>query len=105
MNKFKNERKKSKSLKLSVEAAVEEVGTALSGAAIATILAFLAFLLGSMPEMNRFGLLMSIGVGASFLLSIFGLPAFLIVEEKIIYRLKNRMKFGVEGELKLEGKK
>lgn len=101
MNKFKNERKKHKSIKESVELAVGEVGTALSGAAIATILAFLAFLLGSMPEMNRFGLLMSIGVGASFLLSIFGLPAFLIVEEKIIHKLRKKMKFGVEGDLRL----
>lgn len=104
MNKFKNERKEGKSIAAAIETAVEETGTALTGAAIATVLAFLAFLFGQMPEMNRFGLLMAIGVSAAFVLSIFGLPALLIIEEKIIHRMRKRMRFGVEGEYTLYAK-
>lgn len=101
MNKFKNERQKGMSVKKAVETAVQNTGTALTGAAIATIVAFLAFLFGSMPEMNRFGLLMAMGVGSSFILSIFGLPALLILEEKLIHKIRKKVHFGVEGEYKL----
>jgi len=101
MNKFKNERKQGKTIQGAIVAAVMNTGTALTGAAVATTVAFLAFLFGSMPEMNRFGLLMAIGVSAAFLLSIFGLPALLIIEEKIIHSLKKRLRFGVEGEFVL----
>ena len=101
MNKFKNERKKGMSIKRSVESAVFETGIALTGASIATILAFSAFLLGNMPEMRKFGILMSIGVGASFILSICTLPALLIIEEKIIHKIRKRIHFGVEGEYSL----
>ena len=98
MNKFKTERKEGKAIPEAIESAVTETGTALTGAAIATILAFLAFLFGAMPEMNRFGMLMAIGVSAAFILSIFGLPALLIIEERIIHRVRKRLRFGVEGE-------
>lgn len=101
MNKFKYERKEGKSIEASITKAIEETGTALTGAAIATIIAFLAFLLGNMPEMNKFGLLMSIGVSSAFILSIFGLPALLIIEEKIFHKLSKRIRFGVEGEFML----
>ena len=101
MNKFKNERKKGNTIEDSIEKAVSETGTALTGAAIATILAFLAFLMGAMPEMNRFGLLMSIGVGSAFLLSIFSFSALLIIEEKIIHFISKKAHFGIDGELAL----
>lgn len=98
MNKFKNTRKEGKSIDESIETAMTDTGTALTGAAIATILAFLAFLLGSMPEMNRFGILMAIGVGIAFVLSLFGLPAILIIEEKIIHKISKRARFGIDKE-------
>lgn len=101
MNKFKNERKTGKNVEQAIESAVQNTGTALTGAAIATILAFLAFLLGNMPEMNRFGLLMAIGVGVSFILSLFGLPSLLIIEEKLIHKFYKKMSFGPEGDLVL----
>lgn len=101
MNRFKYERKHGGTREQAIVAAVQNTGTALTGAAIATILAFLAFLIGSMPEMNRFGLLMAIGVSSAFLLSIFVLPALLIIEEKVIRLLSKRMHFGVEGEYML----
>lgn len=101
MNKFKNTRKEGYSIKESVEIAITNTGTALTGAAVATILAFLAFLLGSMPEMNRFGLLMAIGVSAAFIFSLIGLPAMLILEEKLIHYLRKKIHFGVEGEYML----
>jgi len=101
MNKFKGERKDGKSIAEALENTVVDKGMALSGAAIATVLAFLAFLFGRMPEMNRFGMLMAIGVALAFLLSIFGLPSLLILEERAIQFIRKRMKFGVEGEYAL----
>lgn len=101
MNKFKHERKKGYDLKKSIELAVVETGTALTATSVTTIAAFLAFLSGQMPEMGRFGILMAIGIIYSLIFSLVGLPALLVLEEKGIYFLKNKMKFGVEGELHL----
>jgi hypothetical protein len=67
--------------------------------------AFLAFMVGVMPEMGRFGILMAIGIFYSLVFSIFGLPALLVIEEKIIYYFKSRLNFGIEGELHLEKNK
>lgn len=102
MNKFRYERKKGKKLKEAIELAVVETGTALTATSVTTIAAFLAFLVGAMPEMGRFGILMSIGIGYSLIFSLFGLPALLVIEEKGIYYLKKKLRFGVEGELHLE---
>jgi uncharacterized membrane protein YdfJ with MMPL/SSD domain len=101
MNKFKYERKKGLSIKASIEEAVVDSGAAIMGAAFSTIFAFLAFLLGAMPEMGRFGLLMSIGVFYSFIITIFGLPAMLILEERVIHLIRKNLRFGVEGEYHL----
>jgi len=54
-----------------------------------------------MPEMGRFGLLMTIGVSLAFFLSVVGLPALFIIEEKIIYYGKRKMHFGIEKEFVL----
>jgi hypothetical protein len=104
MNKFKYERKKGLSVKEAIEAAVVETGTALTATSLTTTAAFLAFLSGAMPEMGRFGILMAIGIGYALFFSLFGLPALLIIEERVIYWLKKKMRFGIEGELHLEGK-
>ncbi len=104
MNKFKYERKKGLSVKESVEAAVVDTGTALTATSATTIAAFLAFLSGAMPEMGRFGILMAIGITYSLIFTLFGLPALLIIEERIIYWLKEKLKFGIEGELTLANK-
>lgn len=101
MNKFRYERKKGLSIAESIEMAVVETGTALTATSITTITAFLAFLVGVMPEMGRFGILMAIGISYSLVFSVFGLPALLVIEEKVIGFLKRKMRFGVEGEYKL----
>ncbi|MBR9693191.1 MMPL family transporter [Candidatus Woesearchaeota archaeon] len=98
MNKYKFERKRGLDVKESIEAAVTDTGVALTGAAVATMLAFIAFLTGAMPEMRRFGILMTLGVGYSFLLSIGALPALLILEERLFFILRKHLHFGVEGE-------
>ena len=105
MNKFKYERKKGNSVKDSIELSVVETGTALTATSITTIVAFLAFLFGTMPEMGRFGMLMAIGIAYSLIFSLFGLPALLIAEEKLIYYLKSKLRFGIEGELQLKADK
>jgi len=103
MNKFKYERKKHKdvTIKEAIELAVVDTGTALTATALTTISAFLAFLIGKMPEMGRFGILMVIGVSYSLFFTVFGLPALLVIEEKIIYYIKQKMRFGIEEEFKL----
>ncbi len=101
MNTFKNQRQKGRSIEDSLVKAVVNTGTALTGAAIATTVAFLAFLFGNMPEMNRFGLLMAIGVSSAFILSIVGLPALLVIEERIIHLITKKLHFGIEGEFML----
>jgi predicted RND superfamily exporter protein len=102
INKFKYERKKGLNIKDSIEAAVVETGTALSATSLTTISAFLAFLFGAMPEMGRFGMLMAIGIFYALIFSLYGLPAILVLEEKLIYFLKDKMKFGIESEFHLE---
>ena len=101
INKFKFERKKGLSIKEAIEQAVVDTGTTLTATSLTTIVAFLAFLIGAMPEMGRFGILMAIGITYSLVFTIFGLPALLIIEETTIYKIKNKLKFGVEGEFKL----
>ncbi len=101
MNKFKFERKKGLSIKDAIEEAVVDSGAAIMGAAFSTIFAFLAFLFGLMPEMGRFGLLMAIGVFFSLLITLFGLPAMLILEERLIQLIRKKISFGVEGEYHL----
>jgi predicted RND superfamily exporter protein len=58
-----------------------------------------------MPEMGKFGVLMAIGIGYSLVFSIIGLPALLINEERFVYYLKSKFKFGIEGEFHLEENK
>lgn len=100
-NKFEYERKKGETLEYAVEETMANTGYVLTIVTIVTALAFLAFTLGEMPEMGRFGLLMSMGVTLAFFLSVVGLPALFIIEEKAIYFLKDHMRFGAEGELAL----
>jgi uncharacterized protein len=100
-NKFEYERKKGESLAYAVEETMANTGYVLSITTIVLALAFLSFLVGTMPEMGRFGLLMTIGVSLAFILSVIGLPAFFILEEKLIYWVKSHLRFGVEHELVL----
>lgn len=103
MNKFKYERKRGKHISEAVELAVVETGTALTATSITTIAAFLAFLIGAMPEMGRFGMLMAIGIGYALIFSIVGLPALLILEERFLYSLKKWFRFGIDKEFRITG--
>ncbi|MGV8163113.1 MAG: MMPL family transporter [Candidatus Nanoarchaeia archaeon] len=100
-NKFEYERKKGESLEYAVEETMGNTGYVLTTVTLVTAIAFLSFLIGDMPEMGRFGLLMTMGVGLAFILSVIGLPALFIVEEKIIHYVKNHFRFGAEQEFVL----
>ncbi|MCA9478328.1 MAG: MMPL family transporter [Nanoarchaeota archaeon] len=102
INKFKFERKKGMTIPHAIEAAVVHTGTSLTITSATTVAAFLAFMAGIMPEMARFGILMSLGITYSLLFSIVGLPAALIVEERILSWISKKGHFGVEGEYRLE---
>ena len=65
--------------------------------AATTLVAFFAFLFGTMPEMGRFGTLMMIGISYSLFFTIIGLPAMLVAEEKLVAFYKNNKRyFGVK---------
>ena len=67
--------------------AVGETGVAIIATSITTISAFMAFLAGMMPEMHRFGLIMSIGIGYALLFSFFLLPSVFVLEEKAMEKI------------------
>ena len=67
--------------------AVGETGVAIVATSITTISAFMAFLSGKMPEMHRFGLIMSIGIGYALLFSFFLLPSVFVLEEKLMKKI------------------
>lgn len=69
--------------------AVGETGVAIIATSITTISAFMAFLSGKMPEMHRFGLIMSIGIGYALLFSFFLLPSVFVLEEKLMQKIHN----------------
>lgn len=73
--------------------AVGETGVAIIATSITTISAFMAFLSGMMPEMHRFGLIMSIGIGYSLIFSFFLLPSVFVLEEKIIAKIHDSVKW------------
>lgn len=67
--------------------AVGETGVAIVATSITTISAFMAFLAGKMPEMHRFGLIMSLGIFYALLFSFFLLPSVFVLEEKIMKKI------------------
>ena len=73
--------------------AVGETGVAIIATSVTTISAFLAFLSGKMPEMHRFGLIMSIGIGYALLFSFFLLPSIFVLEEKLMVKIHESVKW------------
>jgi len=67
--------------------AVGETGVAIVATSITTISAFMAFLSGMMPEMHRFGLIMSIGIGYALIFSFFLLPSVFVLEERAMKKI------------------
>lgn len=85
--------RREKTVKESLSEAVGETGVAIVATSVTTISAFMAFLTGKMPEMHRFGLIMSIGIGYALLFSFFLLPSVFVLEEKIMTKIHNSVKW------------
>lgn len=83
LNRYKAERRDGKLVREAVDLAVVKTGVAVVATSATTLAAFLAFMFGQMPEMGRFGMLMVIGIFYTMVLSIYGLPALLVLEEKL----------------------
>lgn len=83
LNRYKAERRCGLSIRKSVDLAVVKTGIAVIATSATTLVAFFAFYFGQMPEMGRFGMLMVIGIFYTMVLSIFCLPALLVLEEKL----------------------
>jgi predicted RND superfamily exporter protein len=86
LNTYRYNRRDS-SISESLSEAVGETGVAIIATSITTISAFMAFLAGKMPEMHRFGLIMSIGIGYALIFSFFLLPSVFVLEEKAIAKI------------------
>lgn len=76
---------------------VQDIGVSIIASAITTISAFMAFLVGDMPEMHRFGLTMSMGIGYAVLFTVFFLPAVFTVEEELIGKIKESIGWRYNG--------
>ncbi len=83
MNKYEFEKLQGKNQEEAITEAITHTGTALSVTALTTGAAFLAFIAGVMPEMGRFGILMAMGIVYALILTVFALPALLIIKEHI----------------------
>ncbi|MDY6771300.1 MAG: efflux RND transporter permease subunit [Candidatus Nanohaloarchaea archaeon] len=81
------------SVKEALSEAVGETGVALIATSVTTISAFMAFLSGAMPEMHRFGLIMSIGIGYALMFSFFLLPAVFVLEEQVLETIHDRLQW------------
>lgn len=92
MNRYKYERKHGKKIIEATEEAVVSTGAALIATALTTLAAFFAFLFGKMPEMGWFGMLMIIGIAYALFFTIIGLPALLVIEEKLVVFYKKKIK-------------
>lgn len=92
LNDYRYERRNS-SIKQSVSESVNETGVAILATSVTTISAFMAFLVGKMPEMHRFGLIMSIGIAYSLIFSFFLLPSIFVVEERLMQRIHESIKW------------
>lgn len=88
LSRYKAERREGKLIREAVDLAVVKTGIAVVATSATTLVAFFAFYFGQMPEMGRFGILMVIGIFYTMVLSMFGLPAILVLEEKL--RLKSK---------------
>lgn len=75
--------------------AVGETGVAIVATSITTISAFMAFLTGAMPEMHRFGLTMSLGIGYALLFSFVLLPAIFVLEERLMQQVHDALRWRV----------
>lgn len=102
MNKYKFERKHGLGVSEAIEEAVVHTGTALSVTALTTSAAFLSFLVGVMPEMGRFGILMALGITYALILTLMALPALLVLEERLISYWSKKARFGIQREYHLE---
>src|SRR3989339_482546 len=92
MNRYKYERKHGKKIIEAIEEAVVSTGAALIATALTTLAAFFAFLFGKMPKMGRFGTLMIIGIAYALFFTIIGLPALLVIEEKLVVFYRKKIK-------------
>jgi hypothetical protein len=77
----------------SLSEAVGETGVAIIATSITTISAFMAFLVGKMPEMHRFGITMSIGIGYALLFSFLLLPSVFVLEERMMEKIHESLKW------------
>lgn len=78
-------------VKESLVDAVDDIGVSIIASAVTTISAFMAFLAGKMPEMHRFGLIMSLGIGYAVIFTILLLPAVFVIEETLMAKIRQSL--------------
>ncbi|MFB6193373.1 MAG: MMPL family transporter, partial [Candidatus Nanohaloarchaea archaeon] len=78
-------------VKESLVDSMDDIGVSIIASAITTISAFMAFLVGMMPEMHRFGIIMSLGIGYAALFTILLLPAVFVLEESMMAKISESL--------------
>jgi predicted RND superfamily exporter protein len=74
-----------------LEETIGETGVAIVATSLTTVSAFLAFLVGEMPEMHRFGITMSLGITYALLFAFFLLPSVFVLEDRLIHEIRDSM--------------
>lgn len=70
---------------------MDDIGVSIIASAITTISAFMAFIVGKMPEMHRFGLIMSLGIGYAAMFTILLLPSVFVIEENLMSKISESL--------------
>lgn len=70
---------------------MDDIGVSIIASAITTISAFMAFVIGLMPEMHRFGIIMSLGIGYAAMFTILLLPAVFVLEESMMAKIRESL--------------
>jgi Predicted exporters of the RND superfamily len=74
-----------------LEETISETGVAIVATSLTTVSAFLAFLVGEMPEMHRFGITMSLGITYALLFAFFLLPSVFVLEDRLMHEIRDRL--------------
>ncbi len=90
VTRYEEERESGKSQHDALATVMPGVGLAIFSSATTTIVGFLALLLASMPMIQHMGASLALGIVYSFIAAILVNPAFIVVEENFMERLRGR---------------
>ena len=94
MHRYEEERKKKRPVKEAIETAVVQTGTAVMATTATTVVGFLALVLAPLPMMANLGKVCALGIFFCMIAVLTLLPAMIIIEERYVMPLIERIKGG-----------